>query len=95
MATRKAAKKQYHSLVISAAQDAADQFRGVWGFVDNRIRRAIISDKVMLWLRLARHSAPDAWADESAQWMADSVLQWAQNVTELLEEKHLMPLDKE
>jgi hypothetical protein len=89
------AKRQYHSLVISAAQDVADQFRGVWGFVDNRIRRAIISDKVLLWLRLARHSAPDAWASESAQWMADSVLQWAQDVTELLAAKHRMQLDEE
>ena len=89
------AKKQYHSLAVSAAQDIADQFRGVWGFVDNRIRRAIISDKVLLWLRLARHSAPNAWANESAEWMADSVLQWAQDVTELLAAKHRMQLDEE
>lgn len=88
-------KKQSCSIAVSAAQSTADRYHGAWGFFDNRIRRAIVSDAVVTWVSITRSACSQTLQTQSAEWLATAIEQWITEATELLASTYRMPLNPE
>ena len=82
------------SIAASAGEDMWGRYRGLWGFVDERIKRALIEATVMSWVRLQRDSffecksaddllkQIDIWRDETARYIAVKHLMYIDDVSE-------------
>ena len=77
-------------IVSEATQTVIDRYRGVWGFVDSRIQRALVRSAILSELQIDRSQCEG----QSAEWLADQLQTWEHEVVEMLKEK-LMTLAEE
>ena len=85
-----ASKLKTLPIVSEATQTVVDRYRGVWGFVDSRIQRALVRSAILSELQLDRSQCEG----QSAEWLADQLQTWERDVVEMLKSKHL-PLAEE
>jgi hypothetical protein len=78
------------SVAVSAGEDIHGRFSGLWGFVDERIKRSLIETTVMSWVRLQCDSF---FEGKSAGDLMEKIDTWKTETARYIAVKHLMYVD--
>jgi hypothetical protein len=78
------------SVAASAGEDMWGRYKGMWGFVDERIKRALLEATVMSWVRLQCDSF---FEGKSAEELMAKIELWKEETARYIAVKHLMYID--